>query len=350
MNQSVSLSQRLLGSGHVPTGRKRLARALVYVPKIAIEMLRDARQYLRHSGTLDVSPAGTLAARITQTYHNIEKGLSLPSPRPGFGQANIANLLAYMQTYKTLYGVHAVLLSARDVLRAYVAFHERIGRDYPMKESIRVMLTDMSEHSAGHQMGGIRTINKQEIGDAVVGTTESFFQTRHSVRQFSTEDVHISLIDSAIRVAQKSPVVCNRQSGTIHLVADADLIQAVLKLQGGARGFAQGVNKVAVITADLRNFSHVTERNQAWVDGGMFAMSFIYGLHMNGLGSCCLNWSKTNRDSEAMRSLIGASPHEAIIMLVAIGHLPDEFVVPFSARKHPTIVSRVILDWRKKGI
>ena len=348
MSEDKSLPKRLLGAGHVPTLRKKLARSIYYVPTIVAEAVRDAKHYLTHSGTLNVSPIGQLSARITQTYHNIEKGLSLPAPRPRFGAVHLANLIDYMRTYRDLYEDGPELRSARDVLAAYAAFHDSIGvDDYPYKRSIGELVAEIP--SSESQMGGLRKVYKRDILAATQDTDEKFFLQRHSIRKFTEEDVDLGLIETAIKVAQKAPAVCNRQSGFVHVITDKKLIEAALKLQGGARGFAEGVNKVAVVTTDTRSFSHITERNQGWIDGGLFAMSFLYGLHMNGLGTCCLNWSKTNAQSDAMRKLIGANPWESIIMLVAIGHLQDEFEVPFSIRKDPASISRVIVDWSESA-
>jgi len=71
---------------------------------------------------------------------------------------------------------------------------------------------------------------------------------------------------------------------------------------------------------------------QAWTDGGMFAMSFVLGLHAKGLGAVCLNWSKTETDDRAFHAAFDLSEEEVIVMLVAFGHLPEEVQVAVSPR------------------
>jgi hypothetical protein len=50
-----------------------------------------------------------------------------------------------------------------------------------------------------------------------------------------------------------------------------------LKLQGGIRGFGHLTNKLIVITSDTAVF--LMMKDQAFIDGGMYAMNVLYGLH-----------------------------------------------------------------------
>ncbi|WP_160991843.1 nitroreductase family protein [Duganella lactea] len=347
MQTQNSLSNLILGGGDVPKRRRLMYRLLKSAPQVFMEYVKDFSRYLKYSGTLDGTPAQNLLARITATYHNIEKGLSLPQPRLGFGKENLGNLIEAIHKYQRLYGPsHPVLSSAIEVLATYASYHETHDYpDYPCKREILKMLAARPRHPA--QMGGTRLVTRERIMQAVSPVSEQFFLQRHSIRAFSDREVDLADIEAAIRVAQKSPVVCNRQSGAVHVIADPELIQAALDLQMGARGFSHAVNKLLVVTVDLRNFWQAGERNQGWMDGGMFAMSLIYGLHLRGLGSCCLNWSKTNRQTQQMRELLGLQQWESIIMLIAVGHIPEQVVVPFSSRKDPLLVTRVITKWQK---
>jgi len=71
---------------------------------------------------------------------------------------------------------------------------------------------------------------------------------------------------------------------------------------------------------------------QPWTDGGMFAMSFVLALHSRGLGTVCLNWSKTQADEQTFRKAFDIGNDEVIVMLVAFGHLPEEYRVAASPR------------------
>ena len=62
-------------------------------------------------------------------------------------------------------------------------------------------------------------------------------------------------------------------------------------------------------------------------------MNFMLGLHAQGLGTVPLNWSKDpTRDRVLRRALPELGEHEAIIMFVGFGHLPEEYRVAASPR------------------
>jgi nitroreductase len=65
----------------------------------------------------------------------------------------------------------------------------------------------------------------------------------------------------------------------------------------------------------------------------MFAMSLVYGLHAQGLGSCCLNWCAELSAERRLRAITEIPDHEAVIMMIAIGHVPESLLVAQSVRK-----------------
>ena len=134
-------------------------------------------------------------------------------------------------------------------------------------------------------------------------------------------------------MAQWTPSVCNRQAWRVYCFHDPDAKRAVLAHQNGNAGFGHQASWVFVITCDVANFVSVGERNQAWVDGGMFAMSLLYAIHSLGLGACALNWSKEKEDDRALRRTAGIDDRDVIIMLAAVGHLPEKLRVAHSVRK-----------------
>ena len=160
-----------------------------------------------------------------------------------------------------------------------------------------------------------------------------FFSHRFSVRHFSEEPVGRELLHSALRMAQKSPSVCNRQSGRVYVFDNDELGSSVLACQNGNRGFGHTANKILVVTSELGSFLSAGERNQCWIDGGLFAMSLIYALHSLGLGVCCLNWSVEFERDEELRRVAGIRDSENVIMLLAVGHLPERFRVACSQRR-----------------
>ncbi|MBT9455300.1 MAG: nitroreductase family protein [Burkholderiaceae bacterium] len=185
---------------------------------------------------------------------------------------------------------------------------------------------------------GTRLVRRNEIHAAAKHDLSAFFAQRYSVRQFAAEPVQAELIEQAVRMAQKTPSVCNRESGTVFVVTDKARMAELMALQNGNRGFGDQAGALMIITSRQDTFLSAGERYQAWIDGGLFAMSLIYALHSLGLGTCCLNWSVEPQADRALKAASGIPTDHAVIMMLALGHLPDEFRVANSPRRPLTEV------------
>lgn len=311
-------------------------RILKRVALLLINYVYDFYRYFRFSSSVfRGNSEEKLRAIITAHYHSIEKGLSLRNPRPGFGIDEIKKLIDHIALYLKRHGPAQHLSIPLNALRCYVDYNRKHKIENPalekqISEFEQAYLAVMDSLPPG---GGVRKLSRAEVMQAVQSVDASFFMTRYSIRQFSDENVPMALIEEAVRRAQKTPVVCNRQSGRAWVVSSKENVAKILDIEKGARGFGEYVNKVIVVTSDLCNFQSSGERYQSWIDGGLFAMSLVYALHSLGVGSCCLNWSmEYSRDIELKRFL-KMSQSETVILLLAVGMLPEELVVAESCRK-----------------
>lgn len=320
----------------LPTPVKRAMRFIKRSPVVFKEFLFDAYRYVNFSSAVEYrDDKEKLFAIITATYHNIEKGLSLENPRSGFGKLNIDKLIKLLKEYIANYGSSTSLDVPINVLKKYCEFNKSRMVDVGVIEAdVHALLAlNKTSQSSENVGGGIMLRSKKQIVDVVSKVPQEFFFLRHSVRQFDTNLVSMDAIKIAVSIAQKSPVVCNRQSGKVYAILDKELINKTLEIQGGARGFVESVNVLFCITVDLRNFNGAGERYQGWIDGGMFAMGFIYGLHQQSIASCCLNWSKNHSKDIEMKAHLNIPEYELIIMFVAGGYMKEEFNVAKSERK-----------------
>jgi nitroreductase len=292
----------------------------------------DAYWYSRFSGLRGSDRKGVLQARIIKAYHRVEKGLALSAPRPGFGADAIASLIQDLGAYRQRFGDDHIVRRGLQTLAEYQVFNLGMGTMVP--EVARLLSScAYSAGQPGEAEGGTMEVTRAGIHAAARIDLNTFFQSRYSIRQFSAEAVAETLIEQAIRMAQKTPSVCNREAGRVFLVADKQRAAELLAHQNGNRGFGEQADKLLVITASLDCFLTVGERYQCWIDGGLFAMSLIYALHSLGLGSCCLNWSVEPQTDSAFKRAAGIPEDQAIIMLLAVGHLPERFRVAISARR-----------------
>ena len=323
----------------------------VYIKKLAAwrriiplldSCIYDFQRYVRFSSI--ISSGGDeekLRAVITAHYHNIEKGLSLREPRLGFGGPVIRRLIGYLRQFIIDFGPRDHINIPIGALNSYVQFHQ--GKGYDVSWLVRELaaIEVLMGGGSASTTAGVVHRTRADIEAAILKGGIDLLLSRSSCRQFTAQPVSDDMILKSALVAQKSPVVCNRQSGKLRVFRERAQIDTILELHTGARGFSSEVPLLFCVTVDLRNFNGVGERYQGWIDGGMFAMSLVFGLHAQGLGSCCLNWSKDRRQDQLVRSLLGIPNHEQIIMFVAAGHLPESLVVASSVRKP---LSEVVAD------
>lgn len=293
--------------------------------------MRDVRVYARHSGLRADHRKGVLQAQILKSYHRIEKGLALKAPRPGFGADAIALLIDDLRDYRARYGHDHAVERGLQTLEEYRAFNADAGRAVPEVSEFLQGYADRERVLPSE--GGTIEVTRAAIHAAATLPIDAFFQSRYSVRQFSAEPVADDLIAHAVQLAQKSPSVCNRQAGRVYVATGKTRIAELLAYQNGNRGFGDQADKLLVVTASLDCFLTVGERYQCWIDGGLFAMSLIYALHALGLGSCCLNWSVEPGADRTFKAAAGIPDDQAIIMLLAVGHLPERLRVATSARR-----------------
>ncbi|NKB56014.1 MAG: hypothetical protein GKS00_06735 [Alphaproteobacteria bacterium] len=192
--------------------------------------------------------------------------------------------------------------------------------------------------------GGTTKVTEEEIRAATHGVAETFFDTRHSVRQFTDLAVDRQLIEESLKRAQRTPSVCNRQCARVHVLTDSKAKAKALSFQNGNRGFGSQASVIFIVTADLSVFTDAGERFQGWIDGGMYAMSLVYALHSLGLGSCTLNWSVAPGIDRRMRSALNIPENELVIMMIAAGHIPDSFKVASSPRLPVEVTTRFVTE------
>ncbi len=309
--QVESRKAKLLGPFYGPL--RRVSQRL----QTAREFRRDHQRYAQHSGWLeaelpDVLDGAHLEAQLTKDYHRVEKGLALREPKRPFG----AEVMTRLQRHTPANGAEAHSAYARDAIAA------------------------LDLWNSGEEVRGPAAIEPLRAPDLDPGVATAFFESRRSVRDFDTERVPTrEELLAATELATHTPSVCNRQTGRVTYLSGDDARRA-LGLQNGNAGFRDCIPWVAVVTSDTRFFAGPGERNQPWVDGGLFAMTLVWALHAHGLSSCMLNWSQPNAVSDEARALIGIPEHEVIITFIAVGFAREGHLVARSPRRPVETVAR----------
>lgn len=290
----------------------------------------DFSRFVRYAGWRGRGDARKRDYKAVKTYHRLEKSLSFRGRRSDSGWDAAGDLVG--------------LLDRRRNEGEALGFHETVGvkvlRDFRagsdggggIAQRVGAFL-DRIRLASEAKEGGVIECSAKALLAGRLDDPERFFLSRHSVRDFRPEPVPRALIERALRLAVKTPSVCNRQAWHVYHLDRRESIDRALALQNGNRGFGHEVPCLLLITADLRAFDTHGERFQHWVDGGMFAMATVLALHALGLGACCLNWSRGAADDRRLRKRVAIDPAHTLIMMMAVGYPSEHLKVCYSARR-----------------
>ena len=273
-------------------------------------------------------------ASITKLYHTIEKGLAYTNYRAGFGSDNVKVLMAEMQHYASQgYDTEAYFYKT-----ALCVLHRYIEKNRLYKH-VDVKLNEAVAKLPGfpNDEGGILEFRPADVEQMRSMDYQDFAKSRHSIRHFSEIPVELEKVKDAIKLAQLTPSACNRQGWRTRIIADKSVLENVLKNQNGNRGFGQEIDKLLLVTADLRYFNSDREVFQAYIDGGMYAMSLINSLHYECIGTIPLSGSLTEKQDANVRSILRLDDAEVITLFIGIGNYPEKCQTTKSIRHEPVI-------------
>lgn len=274
-----------------------------------------------------------MAAELSRHTHSIEKGLTINKPRLGFGhekQKRMMELILLLKDDCSEYH-REVCIVALDALHEYITYHQEKGYSDEMCEEIheflRVHKTELEE-----KKGGIIRIDKSDLmfDEEIL---EKFFRTRHSIRDFSDQDVNDITLRKALELAQQAPSACNRQGVRVY-VLDKEKSKKMAEKLRGVGGFAEKASRIVMITGKVSSYRQ-EEMYQYIVSASIYAAYLSLTLHAYGLGSCVIQrqvvWS---REWDDLRNSFGIPEDEQQIVLLAVGNMKDSFFVPVSHRLH----------------
>lgn len=265
--------------------------------------------------------------------HGIEKGLSHANFRPKFGISALKNLSRNLDLWYEFKDFDDTFFNiGLAAMKKYFVKHEELGIDVSdRKKYFSKKILNLIDSSTG-EMGGVDVISMNNRSTLLNSNSfEDVVRRRRSLREWSDESVDISKIRSAIDIAITSPSVCNRQNTNVYVVTDSNKIDKALKTQGGMVGY-KNPPILILVTNDIKGSSFFTERNQAFIDGGLFVMSLLLGLEYEKLAAVCLHTMVDSQQDLKIREILDVPESEALITFIAIGNLKESLLTPHSQR------------------
>lgn len=298
-------------------------------------MIHEYWQFSKHVARCGMSKnSNKLLTDILMTTHAIEKAFSLDNKRKGFGVKKIVTLTNNIQKYIRKYGYSEKLNVSIALVHSYLAFQEKDGYADESLEDVKKQLKSVVEHCGisddVFREAGFLVKTGEQMKEATNVDFSKLASNRYSFRHFSKKEVSDEVIRKALDIAKKSPSACNRQSYRVHVFSGQDK-DDVLKLQGGANSFYKEANKAVLITGDMNRY-YTTEMHLPYVDGSLFAMSFIYALTSLGVASIPLTMGRKLNVLKEIHHKLNVPENEVPVILIAIGNYPDKAEVSMSHR------------------
>jgi len=248
-------------------------------------------------------------AELQKDIHLIERALALPEPRRPFGTGPVKRIEGIIANYGDQLGKH-LLSQAKTVLDGRNRWNDK----------------------------GFRP---EQLTDPTGTEIEKFLVSRRSVRAFgSGKQITNSELEQVIALAVQAPSVSNTQSWNVRVYRESADVTRILKLQNGNVGNSP-IPVLLMVTVDIRHFTGSNERNQMWIDGGIFLQQLLLSIHALGWASCLMNFSATNSQANKLRKLANIADYEEIISFVSVGEENQAIAPAPSLRKPAASVLRV---------
>jgi|SRR5690554_237102 len=298
--------------------------------------LADFKLYYRYSTLFRLDSIKKQEALLILDYHSIEKGMLYLDMKPRFAQNRVERIHKHLKSKRLLQNLQRSQIEVTlQVMCNYYEIHQDKSieiEDYFSKSQYENYKELLNQKYSKEFCGAI-DVSASDFYHNASAPFDKFAYSRKSVRNYTGEKVSHRKIRKAISLSLSAPSVCNRQANTVYLLEDKQKIDKVLDIQGGFKGYEKNVSQLLILTNNRNYYYTVGERNQFYIDGGVFLLNLLYSLHFYKIANCPANWGKMVKDEKALEKIISIPKSEKIICMIPIGIAKEEFRVTLSKRR-----------------
>lgn len=194
-----------------------LRAAKHFFPFLGVTLLK-MWQDLWYSSTVKRGQKENFAALMVANY-TLEKGLTMPSCRLGFGYPKVRGVIANCRKYIRDYSPnHIEIQCAIGILQQYYNMH--VDNHFELPEDIVVGIQDLLKSKLCNTKLCYETTKSEYF--APTDNFKDFALSRHSIRWYSDEIVPNEDVIKAIHLAQTAPSACNRQEIKVYVIASEE--------------------------------------------------------------------------------------------------------------------------------
>lgn len=295
-----------------------------------LSVLSGRLAYLKKNGQQTTS--NTLLRR---NIHRIEKGLIMEPRKCVFALDYIDETVnAFYEASRNPYHSEREIKWASDVLCEYFDVIEREHlslKTVLLLEQVKCRVNKIARHNADAHIP--YTFSKRKLANISYEQLKMLFEQRRSVRWFENKPVPKSVIEKAVDLATLAPSACNRQPYHFLVIDDGQLLDELMALPIGTKGFAHNVPCSIVVTADLSYFPTEKDRHLIYIDSALATMQLMLAFETLGLSSCPINWPDIEEREEKISSLLDLDTTVRPILLLAVGYGSETGKIPYSQKK-----------------
>lgn len=295
------------------------------------KLKKEVRYYtdlvLHHSNDV-VSNKNAYLSSLMVAAHVLEKGITMPERRPGFGAERVRSIIISCNEIIKKFGSDSLeLQSALADLKQYRDIHLEAG--YTLPDDILKGIDSLINYLTIEDENCFK-ITKGEFFHETNNFAE-FAKSRHSVRWFDNSPLDEEKLMSAIQLAQTAPSACNRQATRVRIIESEKAKKICCELQHGNRGFGDKAAKWLLITSEVGDWP-CDQLDIALIDAGIFTMNLLYSLHYYGFVACPLNAHFSHDKQKELHDSLGISLSELPATFILVGNPVNEFMIPKSRR------------------
>ena len=307
---------------------KPLVKNIILTKRLLVEELPWFIRCVKYNNWSDDKDTDLYTLLIIS--HVLEKGLTMPRRRLGFGYDRVREVLAHCRKCIENYGADNVeIQAALNDLGEYNSVHKSEGFDLP--SDIQQGLDEILQfHSVSREDKSLQ-FSKENFFCGYRNFTE-FAKSRHTCRHYSEDPVELSTIEECIKIAQTAPSACNRQGTKVYILASENAKKVVRKYQNGSRGFGEYADKFILITADQHAWD-IRQIKSGFIDAGIFTMNLLYAFHEKHIAACTLNAHLSSKQLRSFYKELPIKQNEVPVLFLSIGYPPESFTVAKSTRK-----------------
>ena len=310
---------------------------------LIINYSRDGKLFYSHSMVFKQNTINKIESRITLHYHSIEKGFLHENFRYRFGKHMVLELIELLKSPMVVENHNRTQIAV-----GYLA----ICKYYQVHRNNEIDISDYFKYDDYEYFNNLSTMNFELIKNhndiSFFEKSQSgfndFSKSRMSTRSFTGEKVSLETINKVIELAKVAPSVCNRQPVKVYYVEQKVKIDKILDIQKGLKGFSDEISQLFILVSDRNYYYSIGERNQLYIDGGVFLMNLLYALHYYKIGACPAHWGFNYKQDKEIQKELNLSGSEKVICLIPIGIPKEEFKTTLSLRRKNEEILKIVKD------